>query len=330
MPVHEHDHMSICFEPSETRAFSNDELSFSALSTSPYSLQKSVLRLLMTVDVNESPLKKAQLGWIQATSAESFEASLFAGGYAGYGSTPTTSIPSIPSIHSESHKDSKDQLQFRVSTPSSYSSSSKTLSATGSWSSQSSSETARSTSSAGTGSQTVTDEGTVVDERNCRMKRRLDAFRRRPSQYHTDPGLRRRLLPVQVEGRGRILLEAGAAGLADLLLDDQDASSKRKGRRRKLDSTIEVEDMGTPSGSKMSRRGGKDGAPTAGAMPNWPDAEFPWVLKVKERVEREEKEEREKLRRIERFLESDSEDEEEEEELDGELDLNLVLSVAKW
>lgn len=84
--------------------------------------------------------------------------------------------------------------------------------------------------------------------------------------------------------------------------------------------------------SKRGRWNTSAGASFGGSTPNWPDQEFPWVLKTRERKEREEKEEIEKLRLIERFLESGSESEDEdmmEEEPDREQDLGFIFDAGK-
>lgn len=147
-------------------------------------------------------------------------------------------------------------------------------------------------------------------------------------------GVRRnKLLPVELEGRGRVLVDVSMSGVPELLKEELVTPWKRRSRKMKGEAPTEIEEMVGLSAGKKSKRGryNGNGVPFGRPTPNWPDQEFPWVLKTRERKEREEREEVEKLKLIERFLESESEDEEEygdEEELDREK--NFVLDVAKW
>lgn len=291
----------------------------------------------MTFNIVDSPVKKRRLEWIQETSDESFEERLFAGGYGGYGSTPIKNVPPEPHPHPPSESQqappSYPQTQHTDTNPQKVPRSLPISSAT-SWGSLPSSGLSKSTPSVDSGSEVATDAD-VTDERILRRRRRMEAFRRGPLDDEQQAELRRkRLLPVELEGRGRVLVDLSGTGVPELLKEELSSPSKRRTKKRRGEPPTDVQEMIGLSAGKRSRRGrhnGKDGATRAEPVPNWPDEEFPWVLKTRERREREEKEEIEKMKRIERFLESDSEDEDDiEEELDPTQELNLVLNVAKW
>lgn len=136
---------------------------------------------------------------------------------------------------------------------------------------------------------------------------------------------------MEVEGKGRLLVDESTIGLLELWREKQDVPSGRKRKRR--DGRVNPRNTIVLSGGKTMRddKGNrKDGEATGPSMPNWPDAEFPWALTTRARLRAREREDAEKLRCIRHFLQSDSEDEVEEQESDREQDLNLVLRAARW
>lgn len=290
----------------------------------------------MTISIVDSPVKKRRLDWIQETSDESFEERLFAGGYGGYGSTPIRNTPAEAHRHppSGSHQGpSSLSKKQHTNTNSQNAPQPPSISSATSWGSLPSG-LSQSTPSVDSGSEVATD-GDVTDERILRRRRRMEAFRRGPLDDEQEIELRRkRLLPMELEGRGRVLVDLSVAGVPELLKEELSSPSKRRAKKRRGETPTDIQEMIGLSTGKKSRRGrhnARDGAARAEPVPNWPDEEFPWVLKTRERKEREEKEEIEKMKRIEKFLESDSEDEDDvEEELDPAQELNFVLDVAKW
>ncbi|KAH6917706.1 hypothetical protein BKA70DRAFT_1382490 [Coprinopsis sp. MPI-PUGE-AT-0042] len=102
--------------------------------------------------------------------------------------------------------------------------------------------------------------------------------------------------------------------------------------RREVESQILPQAIGEESGSSAKKRGtrkkkkgvdlasmdNKAFAEAAAALaaedmldkPNWPDAEFPWRLRMEEREESAKADEEERLKWIERFLDRDSDDDE--------------------
>ncbi|KAG6919472.1 hypothetical protein DXG01_005731 [Tephrocybe rancida] len=137
-------------------------------------------------------------------------------------------------------------------------------------------------------------------EKELRKRKRLSAFTERTN----GEGLTT-LHPVELEGRGRVLLDIPPEG-DELSLIEGSPSKKRGATRRKKKGEL----------SARERKAQAFAAAVAGDLPdkpNWPDAEFPWRLRTQEREEKIKAEEEEKLKVIERFLDRDSDDEEEED-----------------
>ncbi|RDB29384.1 hypothetical protein Hypma_015003 [Hypsizygus marmoreus] len=135
-------------------------------------------------------------------------------------------------------------------------------------------------------------------EKELKKRKRLAAFREGPQA-----GPKTKLHPVDLKGRGRVLL--------DIPADDEPApeptpGKKKGGGRRKKKGELSVKEKkalavaAAESGDILEK-------------PNWPDSEFPWRLRTEEREERAKAEAAEKMRWIERFLERDSDDEDEDE-----------------
>lgn len=110
-----------------------------------------------------------------------------------------------------------------------------------------------------------------------------------------------KLQPVEVEGKGRILLDTLSE---DLPVSTDTSPTKKKAPRRKK--------KGTPDVAKEVLLGLERGVePEA---PNWPDSEFPWALRVEEHTEKTRATQQERLRWIEKFLDRDSDDDDEGED----------------
>ncbi|KAH9036646.1 hypothetical protein EDB85DRAFT_2142996 [Lactarius pseudohatsudake] len=117
-----------------------------------------------------------------------------------------------------------------------------------------------------------------INEREARKRRRLEAFRRVPTRVKTS------LHPVEVEGKGRVLLDVGAEEVSELL---EELQSSAAGKKR---------------GAKKRRRVGA-------RIPRREDAydeEFPWNVRTHERRELEAAEEADRMRWIGKFLDEDS------------------------
>ena len=108
------------------------------------------------------------------------------------------------------------------------------------------------------------------------------------------------LVPVEVEGCGRVLINVDAA--------EPPASPKptpSKGRRSRKKKKAGVDGRGDKDGVITPAEAKVDG-------PNWPDAQFPWGCRVAQGG-MENPEEEERLRHIENFLDRDTDEEEGEE-----------------
>ncbi|KAG6890993.1 hypothetical protein C0992_011270 [Termitomyces sp. T32_za158] len=139
-------------------------------------------------------------------------------------------------------------------------------------------------------------------EKELRKRKRLAAFTERT----IGEGVKK-LHPVELEGRGRVLLESAPDG-DDLFMADGSSYKKKGAARRKKKSDLTSKDK------KMQALA----AAATGNFPyklNWPDAEFPWKLRTQEREEELKAEEAEKLKAIERFLDRESDDEDDSEVL---------------
>lgn len=122
-------------------------------------------------------------------------------------------------------------------------------------------------------------------EKELKKRKRLEAF-------HTNCRRRSKLTPIDIRGRGRMLLELPKESKATI------AGNKRK--RRSTDMA--------PSGDKTLDQGEELDAP------NWPDDEFPWKIRKQELSEAEKVLEDERLKWIEKFLDRDTDDEDDDEE----------------
>ena len=235
-----------------------------------------------TLGVTETPMKGRRLQLFQATSEETFEQSLLAGGYPGYGQSPAykngePQTP-LPSGKSRSSLSQRALHWLQHATPGQPGPSSVTMPATAA-------------------SSPAQEPDDLPSEQELRKRRRLEAFREDPEKKEATT----KLYPVEVAGRGRLLLDVPPEGSAAARAE---TPVKRRPNKRKR------------------RRGGRRGAAIEEhedepVQPNWPDAAFPWCLRAQERTHAEKMEQEERLKWIARFLdrESDSDSAEEDQEL---------------
>ncbi|THH17195.1 hypothetical protein EW146_g3574 [Bondarzewia mesenterica] len=248
--------------------------------------------------ITETPIKgrRLELWGIHETSEESFEERLMAGGYGGYGSTGGAPIIEPP------------KTPQRVPA-------SRALE----WASLS---TPGPPGPSKVDKREDQDQDQAPDEREFKKRRRLEAFKR-----ETVNGLLHRknaLHPIEVEGRGRILLDVNADEISDLLegTSPQSSSRRRGGRRKRRGAAAGV--GGKTRGKGKSKEEPREVVAREAVTPNWPDAEYPWCLRTLERREQEQMEEAERMNLIERFLETNSE-EESEGENEGEREDSMVV-----
>jgi PHD-finger len=156
-------------------------------------------------------------------------------------------------------------------------------------------------------------------EKELKKRKRLAAFRHEHSPFDVSAA---KLHPVELEGRGRVLLDIGVEEHHDPTIPEPAPSKKKAGsRRRKKGGELSPKERkvlaNTGSGGPLNR-------------PNWPDAEFPWRLRTEERADLAKAEEAEKMRWIERFLDRDSDDEDGEENTTVRPDHDEVMPSAQW
>lgn len=145
-----------------------------------------------------------------------------------------------------------------------------------------------------------------LSEKELKKRKRLEAFKGSTS------GTPARLYPVQVEGKGRILLNVLTDEVEEVIVGTP--SKKRAvGRKKK------------PAADKKGKAVAR-GGPGEVEEPKWLDKEFPWCLREKDRDEMAKAEEAERLRWIERFLDRDTDNDEDEEEEGTE----EVLPSSAW
>ncbi|KAH9172831.1 hypothetical protein EDB89DRAFT_1962440 [Lactarius sanguifluus] len=196
---------------------------------------------------------------------ESFEELLMAGGYGGYGSTAPerATAPPAPSRALE-------------------------------WAST---FTPGPRGSSSTSAQEDTVPDGPINEREARKRRRLEAFRRVPTRVKTS------LHPVEVEGKGRVLLDVGTEEVSELLeeLQSSAAGKKRGAKKRRR--------VGPGSRGGKTRTVKEETKPPSvreGVPLDWPDEEFPWNVRTHERRELEAAEEADRMQWIGKFLDEDS------------------------
>ena len=140
-------------------------------------------------------------------------------------------------------------------------------------------------------------------EKELKKRKRLAAFR----GSERLGSLITKLHPVELEGRGRVLLDLSGEEDAQATQDAPLVKKKGGGRRKKKGGEL------TAKEKKSSATATEPAGPDLLEKPNWPDAEFPWRLRQLERTEEAKAVEAEKLRWIERFLDGDSDSENEDE-----------------
>ncbi|KAK2462116.1 hypothetical protein APHAL10511_006579 [Amanita phalloides] len=139
----------------------------------------------------------------------------------------------------------------------------------------------------------------IVPEKDLKRRRRLEAFR--------GPGVQRsKLLPVELEGRGRVLVDPACDTKPTTCSNDPSPSKRRtSGRRKKKSSNLAVKEERNSLPSAFERRVQK---------PNWIDHEFPWRLRTEEMAGVRQVEDDGRLKMIEEFLDRDSDDDELQQE----------------
>ncbi|KAI0825407.1 hypothetical protein BC628DRAFT_273931 [Trametes gibbosa] len=225
--------------------------------------------------VTESPVKGRRLQLFQATSEETFEQSLLAGGYPGYGQSPGYKVPEPLTPVPKAGRTALSQraLQWlQQATPGQ-----------------------PGPSMASVEEDPAEEVEWVPNEKELRKRRRLDLFRDKSDLK--EPASK--LYPVEIEGRGRLLFNVPPEGT---LAHPETPVKKRIVRKRKR------------KGGRKGPHGRQDEEDGEPLEPNWPDAAFPWCMRIQERSNVAKMEQDERMRWIERFLDRESESDDEEED----------------
>jgi hypothetical protein len=138
--------------------------------------------------------------------------------------------------------------------------------------------------------------------------KRLAAFR----DPTTPPATSSKLYPVELEGKGRVLLDVLAAESG--LTKETPPTKKRANQRSKKSA---MADSSKDFSNHPNERVELD-------RPNWPDSEFPWRFRLEERAQLAKAEEADRLKWIEKFFDRDSDQEDEEEEEEDEVPTTTV------
>ncbi len=144
-------------------------------------------------------------------------------------------------------------------------------------------------------------------EKELKKRKRLDAFKSNTGS-HSGPST---LFPVELEGKGRVLLDIPNESLV------ADSPRKRGAARRRKKGELAKEVPVVPAPEEHLD------------SPNWCDAEFPWRLRTEERTEAARLEERARLAIIETFLERDT-DEEDNDEVNGAGSEEAAIPSSQW
>ena len=159
-------------------------------------------------------------------------------------------------------------------------------------------------------------EEAAPKEKESKKRRRLEAF-------HSTYRPRTKLTPIDIQGRGRMLLEMPEEGKTAITeVRSSKSSRKRSVRNKRKKRSIDT----APSRDKALDQG------KVLDVPNWPDDEFPWKVRKEELGEADKALEEERLQWIEKFLDRDTDDENNEEERPdcfGASD-DGILPPAKW
>ncbi|KAF7986139.1 hypothetical protein HWV62_38500 [Athelia sp. TMB] len=136
----------------------------------------------------------------------------------------------------------------------------------------------------------------VLTEKEVKKQKRLAAF----GELFSGVPPPSKLLPVNLDGRGRVLLDPQQETIST---HTDSTPSKKKIPRRKKKATPEAPDS-IPGPDKIY----------LGTTPDWPDAQFPWSLRLEEQTSQVRATQEDRLKWIKKFLDRDSDEEDEDED----------------
>ncbi|KAJ7139380.1 hypothetical protein C8R44DRAFT_303174 [Mycena epipterygia] len=174
-------------------------------------------------------------------------------------------------------------------------------------------------------------------EKELRKRKRLQAFRSNETTNTSDPPTSK-LFPVNLEGKGRVLIDTLSEehGLAPSAPVDPSPSKTANGGKRAMAAANKKAKKKAQEPSAREKKAMLQAAAAledSSEKPNWPDAEFPWRLRTEERAELAKEEEEQRMQWIEKFLDRDTDEEdvsEEEEEVQKDGAEEELLSPRAW
>lgn len=145
------------------------------------------------------------------------------------------------------------------------------------------------------------EESQPPTEKELKKQQRLAAFK----SDRSGGRMKAKLYPVELEGKGRVLLDIPNE-LPQAIGEESGSSAKKRGTRKKKKGV----DLASMDNKAFAEAAAALAAEDLLDKPNWPDAEFPWRLRMEEREESAKADEEERLKWIERFLDRDSDEDE--------------------
>ncbi|KAJ7714581.1 hypothetical protein DFH07DRAFT_863300 [Mycena maculata] len=172
-------------------------------------------------------------------------------------------------------------------------------------------------------------------EKELRKRKRLEAFRPNETTNTSDLPTSK-LFPVNLEGKGRVLIDALSEEHGFVMSPAEESKSGNGGKRAMTTAAANKKAKKKPQEPSMREK--KAMLLAAAALedltetPNWPDEEFPWRLRTLERAEITKEEGEQRMQLVEKFLnrDTDEEDASDEEKKDGEDDDEELLSPTAW
>jgi hypothetical protein len=144
----------------------------------------------------------------------------------------------------------------------------------------------------------ILDAESIPSAMDLKKRKRLAAFRMSENAF----GLLTKLHPIQLKGKGRVLLDISSEGWS--IIKSTPPAKKRGNRRKKAGFTSYLPLLDRVLALQ----------PSEADRPNWPDSEFPWRLRLEECAGVTRAQEKDRLRRIEEFLERDTDEEDDHKE----------------
>ncbi|KAJ7451034.1 hypothetical protein FB451DRAFT_709158 [Mycena latifolia] len=174
-------------------------------------------------------------------------------------------------------------------------------------------------------------------EKELRKRKRLQAFRTNETTNTSSDPHTSKLFPVNLEGKGRVLIDTipEENAFSTFAVDMSPSKNGVGGKRAMAAANKKVNKKKTQEPSAREKKAMMLAAAAledSSEKPNWPDAEFPWRLRTEERAEIAKEEGEQRMQVIEKFLDRDTDEEDVSDEKDGKKDGDdeELLSPTAW